>query len=220
MTGAVRSSEHVDAATRVMLAGGDELFRHGIRALLDQHQAFAVVAEGGTLEETARAVRERAPHVLVIEEHSIGNVGELLMAAVRSSPPTRCLLVSNRTTSDSVRLAFEQGACGVITRSARVADLYSAIDRLRRGDQYLHPSLGAHMMQRDTALKELTPREREIARQLALGHTNREIAGKACVSPRTVESHRAHIMAKLRVETRAELVRWALDSRLIAAAGD
>lgn len=221
MDSAASDEVQVSGATRVVVAGGNELFRSGLRALLEREHAVDVVAESDTLTGLARAVHECAPDVAVIDAGSMpAGVDELLHAARRSRASTRCLVVSRSATSDSVQSAFEHGALGVIAHTARVDDLRTAIERLAVGDQYLHPSLGARMMRRDAAVKELTPREREIARQLALGHTNREIAGQQCLSPRTVETHRAHIMAKLRVRSRAELVRWALDSRLITAGGE
>jgi DNA-binding NarL/FixJ family response regulator len=98
----------------------------------------------------------------------------------------------------------------------------TAVREVAAGGRYVHPALGARMIASDAEAKRraeedpLSDREREILRLLALGHTNQEIAKMLYISVRTAETHRAHIMQKLRVTTRAELVRYALDQGLLA----
>ena len=117
-----------------------------------------------------------------------------------------------------MRRAFDAGADGYLLKSAADEDLVRAVRAVASGERYVHPALGAALAApaADGPLDDLTPREREVLRLLALGHTNQEIAERLIVSVRTVESHRAHVMTKLRVTTRAGLVRAALEAGLLA----
>jgi two-component system, NarL family, response regulator NreC len=118
-----------------------------------------------------------------------------------------------------VRRAFAEGASGYVLKEAADAELVEAVRHVANGQQYVHPALGARLFTQAEsqahAAEVLSAREREVLSLLALGHTNSEIAQRLVVSVRTVESHRSHIMTKLRVSTRAELVRYAMEHGLI-----
>ena len=120
--------------------------------------------------------------------------------------------------ADDVRRAFEAGASGYVPKTAADEELIRAIRAVSNGERYLHPSLGAVLAQPPQsrgAVDELSSREREVLRLLALGHTNQEIDEQLYVSVRTVESHRAHIMTKLRAASRAEMVQHAIAGGLL-----
>jgi two-component system, NarL family, response regulator NreC len=106
-----------------------------------------------------------------------------------------------------------------VVKDAAGDELVQAVQLALEGGTYLHPQLGARIaaQEPEQADDDLTEREREVLRLIALGHTNGEIAGQLFLSVRTVESHRAHIQSKLGLSTRAELVRYALDRGLIGA---
>jgi two-component system, NarL family, response regulator NreC len=120
-----------------------------------------------------------------------------------------------------VRQAFANGANGYILKDAAETDLLQAVREIAGGGRYLHPELGARVMQADMAEREkaeadpLSDREHEVLRLLARGHTNQEIAKMLFISVRTAETHRAHIMQKLRLRSRAELVSYALDHGML-----
>jgi two-component system response regulator NreC len=120
-----------------------------------------------------------------------------------------------------VRAAFDAGARGYVLKEAADSEVVAAVRAVAAGEQYVHPALGAKLVaaaadeRRRAEADPLSDREREILRLLALGHTNQEIAGMLYISVRTAETHRAHIMQKLRLSSRAELVRYALDAGLI-----
>jgi two-component system response regulator NreC len=124
-----------------------------------------------------------------------------------------------------VREAFAVGAHGYVLKEAADEEVVSAIREIARGGRYVHPALGARMVTADAEEKAaaeadpLSEREREVLHLLALGHTNQEIAQRLYMSVRTAESHRAHIMRKLRLATRAELVRYALSHGLLTEDG-
>jgi DNA-binding NarL/FixJ family response regulator len=116
-----------------------------------------------------------------------------------------------------VREAFARGARGYVLKEASDEELADAIHEVLAGNEYVSSSLGARLVaaQRKKEREGLTDREREVLRLIALGHTNQEIAGRLFVSVRTAEAHRAHIMNKLRFQTRAQLVRYALESGVV-----
>jgi DNA-binding NarL/FixJ family response regulator len=120
-----------------------------------------------------------------------------------------------------VQEAFAAGAVGYILKEAVDAEVVRAIKRVAAGEHYVHPELGARLIAAEAEAKAreeadpLSDREREVMRLLALGHTNQEIAKMLYISVRTAETHRAHIMQKLRLSTRAQLVRYAIDQGLL-----
>jgi two-component system response regulator NreC len=120
-----------------------------------------------------------------------------------------------------VREAFAVGASGYVLKEAADAEVVDAVREVANGGRYVHPALGARLIQAEVEERAqadedpLSEREREVLRLLALGHTNQEIAKMLYLSVRTVETHRAHIMQKLRLTTRAELVRYAIDQGLL-----
>jgi two-component system response regulator NreC len=143
--------------------------------------------------------------------------GEVLAAAKGAS----VLVLSMQDDPSYVREAFAAGASGYMLKEAADADLVHAVREVAGGGRYVHPTLGARLAQaeveaaRRAADDPLSEREREVLRLLALGHTNQEIAGQLYISVRTAETHRAHIMQKLGLSTRAELVRYALANGML-----
>jgi len=127
------------------------------------------------------------------------------------------LVVSSLAAPSSVRQALAAGAAGYVPKRASDAELVAAIRQVAAGEGYVDPGLGAKLVvpARSAALEPLSERERDILQLLALGYTNQEIGRKRFISVRTVDTHRAHIMRKLGLETRAELVLFALANGLL-----
>ena len=152
------------------------------------------------------------------DESGIDLTPELL----HEQPQARVLVLSMQDDPRYVREAFAAGARGYVLKEAADTELVTAVREVARGGSYVHPALGARMAAADAGgcgCREhdpLSDREREVLRLLALGHTNQEIAQMLFISVRTAETHRAHIMQKLRLETRAELVRYALAQGLLS----
>jgi two-component system response regulator NreC len=140
---------------------------------------------------------------------------------LKGSPETRVLILSMQDDPRYVREAFAAGATGYILKEAADTDVVAAVKEVAAGGRYVHPTLGARMIAAHADELEqakndpLSNRERDVLRLLALGHTNQEISELLFLSVRTAETHRAHIMQKLRVQTRAELVRYALSQGLL-----
>lgn len=208
------------AATKIVLSDDHAVVRNGLRMLLDAEDGFEVVAEAGDLDATARYVRAHRPHVLVLDVNMPeGSSLPLIPELQESSPDTAIVVLTMQNDPAFAREALRAGALGYVLKQSAGTELVDAVRAAVAGETYLNPRLGAQVA---AALPEpagppddLTDRELEILRLIALGHTNSEIAGQLFLSVRTVESHRAHIQRKTGRSTRAELVRYALDHELV-----
>ena len=204
---------------RILLVDDHAVLRAGLRLLLEREEGLEPVGEAGTAEDAIRSLPRLQPDVVVIDIEMPGMGGiEGATRILERSPGSRILVLSMHDQARDVRRAFDAGAHGYLLKSAADEDLVRAVRAVAAGERYVHPSLGAVLAAppADGPLDELSVREKKVLRLLALGHTNQEIAESLVVSVRTVESHRAHVMTKLRVTTRAEMVRVALDAGLLA----
>jgi two-component system response regulator NreC len=190
--------------------------------LLESEGDFEVVAEAGTADEAVRAARLEKPDLVLLDVVMPGRSGlEALGEVLAAAPGAKVLVLSMQDDPRYVREAFGAGASGYLLKEAADAELVAALREVAAGSHYVHPALGARMAAADAAAQAkaasdpLSDREREVLRLLALGHTNQEIAKMLYISVRTAETHRAHIMQKLRLSTRAELVRYALAQGLL-----
>jgi len=209
-------------AIRVVVVDDHAVVRSGIKLLLDSHEDIEVVAEAGNAKDAIFRVREQTPDVILLDLVMPGEGGiEVLPKLLKEAPDAKVLVLSMEDDPSYVREAFAAGASGYVLKEAADEEVVAAIRDIASGGSYVHPTLGARMVAADAADRAaaeadpLSDREREILRLLALGHTNQEIAKMLFISVRTAETHRAHIMQKLRLGTRAELVRHALAQGLL-----
>jgi two-component system, NarL family, response regulator NreC len=207
---------------RTVVVDDHAVVRSGIRLLLDAEDDIEVVAEAGDAREAVFEVRAHKPDVVLLDVVMPGRSGiEAIPDLLNESPGTKILLLSMQDDAAYVREAFAAGASGYVLKEAADAEVVGAVRDVAGGSRYVHPVLGARLVaaeaEADARAEQdpLSEREHEILRLLALGHTNQEIAGELYLSVRTVETHRAHIMQKLRISTRAELVRYALDQGML-----
>jgi two-component system, NarL family, response regulator NreC len=208
---------------KVVLVDDHAVVRSGLRLLLEAQADIEVVGEAGTAKDAIFRARALKPDVILLDVVLPGESGiEVLPKLLQESPETKVLFLSMQDDPSYVREAFAAGASGYVLKEAADEEVVSAVREIADGGRYVHPALGARMVAAEAeerAAAEADPlseREREVLRLLALGHTNQEIAERLYISVRTAESHRAHIMQKLRLGTRAELVRYALAHGLLA----
>ena len=207
---------------RVVLVDDHAVVRSGLRLLLDAEDGVEVVGEAGNAKDAVFRARALKPDVILLDLVMPGESGiEVLPKLLKESPETSVLVLSMQDDPSYVREAFAAGASGYVLKEAADEEVVSAVREIASGGRYVHPALGARLVVAEAAERAaadadpLSDREREVLRLLALGHTNHEIAQKLYISVRTAESHRAHIMQKLRLSTRAELVRYALSQGLL-----
>ena len=208
---------------RVVVVDDHAVVRSGLRLLLEAQDDIEVIGEGGNAQDAVFRARALKPDVMLLDVVMPGESGiDVVPKVLTESPETRVLVLSMQDDPSYVREAFAAGARGYVLKEAADEEVVSAIREVAGGGSYVHPALGARMVAADAAERAaaesdpLSEREREVLRLLALGHTNQEIASQLYISVRTAESHRAHIMQKLRLSTRAELVRYALSNGLLA----
>ena len=201
---------------RVVIADDHAMVRNGLCVLLDMEPDLEVAAEAGDVAATASALREHGPDVLVLDMHfGAENALDAMPALSDASPATRVLVVTMQDDPAFARKELRAGAHGYVLKEAPRSELVEAVRAVARGETYLHPQLAARALLADEPADQLTPREREILRLIALGHTNAQIAGDLYISVRTVETHRAKLQSKLGVTGRADLVRCAMERDLI-----
>ncbi len=204
----------------IVLADDHAVVRSGLRLLLDQ-AGLHVLAEAGDAESALRSVLGHKPTVLVLDLNMPGEPTSLeaIPRVTDVSPGTRVVVLTMQEDPAFAREALRAGASGYVLKEAADSELVEAVRRAAVGETYLNPRVGAALATAPAASDgppdDLTEREVEVLRLVALGHTNAEIAGQLYLSVRTVESHRARIGQKLRLSTRAELVRYALDRGLL-----
>ena len=202
----------------VVLADDHVVVRTALRMLLDGEPDIEVVAEAGDADTAARYVKGHRPTVLILD---VNMPGESVLAAIPrirgETPETQIVVLTMQDETAFARQALQSGVLAYILKEAASEELVKAVRMAAAGKTYLQPELGARLAAEPEtrASDDLSDRELEVLRLIALGHTNNEIAEQLYLSVRTVESHRSHIQQKLGVTNRAELVRYAIDRGLV-----
>jgi two-component system, NarL family, response regulator NreC len=208
---------------RILVVDDHAVVRSGLRLLLDAHEDLETVGEAGDAREAVFEARAQKPDVILLDVVlGSGRSGiEVAPELLHELPEAKILMLSMQDDPRYVREAFAAGASGYVLKEAADSELVAAVREVASGSRYVDPALGARIAAADAQAAQaadedpLSDREREVLRLLALGHTNQEIAKTLFISVRTAETHRAHIMQKLRLQTRAELVRYALAKGLL-----
>jgi two-component system response regulator NreC len=202
---------------RIVLADDHAVVRSGLRLLLDAERDFDVVAEASDVDGARRCVRGHHPRVLVLDLNMPGGSSLEAIPEIRAeSPDTQIVVLTMQQEPAFARHALGAGAVGYVLKEAADDELVEAVRRAAAGHSYLNPRLGAQLASEPAGPPDdLSERETDVLRLIALGHTNAAIAQQLYLSVRTVETHRAHIQQKLGLSTRAELVRHALERGLV-----
>ena len=212
---------------RTVIVDDHAVVRSGLRLVLESEDDIEVVAEAADARNGVFEARSHHPDVILLDVVMPGRSGiEAIPDLLEESPESKVLVLSMQDDPAYVREAFGAGASGYVLKEAADAEVVAAVREVAKGERYVHPALGARLVAAEAeervraAEDPLSDREHEILRLLALGHTNQEIAGQLYLSVRTVETHRAHIMQKLRIQTRAELVRYALEQGMLDSSAE
>jgi two-component system response regulator NreC len=212
----------VSDSIRVVVVDDHAVVRAGLRLLIEREPEMVAVDEAADANEAIFRVIEHKPDVLLIDVTMPGGSGiEAIPKLLEASPDTKILVLSMHDDPRYVREAFAAGANAYVLKEAADAELVAAIRQVAAGGSYVNPALGARLVaaeareQAEARADPLSEREHEVLRLLALGHTNQEIAKTLYISVRTAETHRAHIMQKLGLASRAELVRYAIAKQIL-----
>lgn len=209
----------------ILIADDHGLLRAGLRALLEQEADLQIVGEAGDGPETLRKIEALRPDLVLLDLNMPGIGGIQVLRSIKDRwPQVQVLVITMLEDEGLVAEALESGASGYIIKRAIESELLSALEAIRRGDLYVHPSLTRALLQnlqqtapplQEAGPESLSARELEILQLVAKGFTNRQIAEQLNLSKRTVETHRANVMTKLGLESRVDLVRFAMENNLI-----
>lgn len=209
-------------AIRLLIVDDHQLVRSGLRRLLEAEQDLTVEDEAGNAYDAVRLARLHKPDLILLDVVMPGGSGlDAIPEILEAAPDANVLALSMQDDPSYVRQAFASGAKGYVLKEAADDELLAAIREIAAGGTYVDHQLGARLAAFDakaaaeTEQDPLSDREREVLRLLALGHTNQEISKLLFISVRTAETHRARIMQKLGLESRAELVRHAIRRGLL-----
>lgn len=207
-----------DSPIRIVLADDHPVIRSGLRLLLDEEPDLQVIAEASTADEALCRTRGQRPEVLLLDLSMPGRSSlEVIPEIRRAVPGTAIVVLTMHEDPALVRDAMRGGAAGYVLKEAADTELLHALRAAAAGEVYVNPRLAARVAREPTAPPPdgLTQREVEVLRLIALGHTNPEIASQLDLSVRTIESHRAHILQKIRRTSRSELVHYAFEHGLV-----
>jgi two-component system response regulator NreC len=208
----------------LVLADDHAVVRTGLKLILDAEEGFEVVAEAGNVDTTVRTVFGHKPTVLILDLNMPGEQTSLeaIPEILERSPQTAIVVLTMQEDPEFARQALRAGALAYVLKESADDELVQAVRLAAAGETYLNPRLGARLAatppEPSGPPDDLTERELEVLRLIALGHTNAEIGKQLYLSVRTVETHRAHIQRKIDRSTRHELVRYALDHGLLEEA--
>ena len=207
--------------TTVVVADDHAVVRAGLRMLLDAEEDLEVIAEAGDVPGAVSAIERNRPQVAVLDLNMPGGSGlDTIATLSRTTPDTAIVVLTMQDDPAFARQAMRNGARGFVLKESADEELLHAIHAAAAGDTYLNPRLGARMAARAAPTgppDDLTERELDVLRRIALGHTNSEIAAQLQLSVRTIETHRGHIQQKVGRSSRAELVGYAFEHHLVTS---
>lgn len=197
--------------------------REGLRRVLDEDPDIEVVQDVGTIAEALQACRVHRPDVVLLDVTLPDGNGISAIDRISDvSPLSKVVILTMHEDVAYLRQAFAEGARGYVLKAAADVELLHAVHEVARGIRYVHPALGAALLQQDaatmaqsTTVETLSDREKEVLRYLALGYTNPEMAEMLTLSVRTVETYRLRLQQKVGLRSRAELARLARDAGLV-----
>jgi len=207
-----------EAKITVALVDDHAVVRGALKALLEGQEDIEVVGEAGSIAAGRALLAEKQPGVLVLDVNLPDGLAVDSLPQLREdSPQTQIVLLTMERDLTLARRALEAGASGYLFKDSAHLELIEAVRAAASGDHHLAPAVAAGLKSDDPAETDsvLSPRETEVLKLMALGHTNREIGDHLSLSVRTVETHRAHIQQKLGLSSRPELTRYALANGLI-----
>ncbi len=210
---------------RVFLVDDHQLFLTGVRTELDTHEGLEVAGSASDVDEAIAAIRRAVPDIVLIDVHMPGGGGlSVIQNVAETNPDIRFLALSVSDAPEDVIAMIRAGARGYVTKSIAADELVDAVKRTAEGDAVFSPRLagfvldafaGAMPRPDDPELDQLTPREREVLRQIARGYTYKQVARRLSISVKTVETHVSAVLRKLQLSSRHELARWATDRRIV-----
>lgn len=206
-----------EGTIRILIVARGIADRVSLREIVESEEDMQVVGEAGDARAALLETRAGEPNVILLDPEVRGETSiEAIRRLLAEARHAKVVILSGRGDPQDVRDALAAGVAGYVLKRSSPAEVVTAIREVVAGELYVQPTLGARIVVADLEERRLaesdplSSREHEVLRLLALGHTNHEVGAMLFISPRTVETHRAHIMQKLRLQTRADLIRYVL----------
>jgi len=210
---------------KVVVADDHTILRQGIKALLDNQEGIEVVGEAKDGREAIKTIEELLPDVILMDIAMPGLNGlEATRRIKKKFPKTKVVVLTMHANEEYIFQILNAGADGYLVKETAFQDLISAINAVHKGEAFMSPSISKKVMtdyiqraqgEEKVGFDTLTTREREILQLVAEGNSNKKIAEALFISPKTVETHRAHIMDKLNIHDRAGLIKYAIRKGMI-----
>ena len=208
---------------RVAMVDDHRLFLSGVKAELEGE--VEVVSATSDIDEAIDEIRDLDPDVVLVDVHMPGGGGlAVIQNVMETHPEMKFLALSVSDAAEDVIAMIRAGARGYVTKSIGPEELVEAIERVHSGDAVFSPRLAGFVLDAfagavpapdDPELDQLTPREREVLRQIARGYSYKQVARRLSISVKTVETHVSSVLRKLQLSNRHELARWASDRRIV-----
>ena len=208
---------------RVSMVDDHRLFLSGVKAELEG--SVEVVSASSDIDEAIDAIRDSRPDVVLVDVHMPGGGGLAVIENVsETNPDIKFLALSVSDAAEDVIAMIRAGARGYVTKSIAPEELVEAIQRVHAGDAVFSPRLAGFVLDAfadvvpaevDPEMDQLTPREREVLRQIARGYSYKQVARRLSISVKTVETHVSNVLRKLQLSNRHELARWASNRRIV-----
>jgi len=212
---------------KIILADDHEIFRDGIKSLLSDEENLEVIAEASNGDELLSLLKVNKTNVLILDITMPKTSGiELAKIITEQFPEVNILILSMHKNEDFVVNAMMNGAKGYLPKDTSRKELLEAINTIAQGDEYLGKLISSNILksyikktrfgfEKPVKDEPLTSREKEIIEQVGAGLSNKEIADKLYISVRTVDSHKNHIMSKLKIKSTAELIIYGIKNKII-----
>ena len=210
---------------KIILADDHKLVRQGMRSLLEAQPGYEIVGEASNGLEALKLMEELSPDITLLDVMMPDLNGiEAAKIAQQRGYKSKLIILSMHANSTYVVRALQSGAMGYVLKDSDFSEILQAIQNALEGKRYLSSSIASEVLEillnadldKPDLLAVLSNREREVLQHIAEGNSNAAIAEKLTLSVRTVESHRAHIMAKMRFTSQADLVRFAIQQGLVS----
>jgi len=211
----------------IIIVDDHPLLREGLKAVIARNKGYEVIAEAGSGNEAFKYIKRFKPEIVLVDI-SLPDINgiELIRKIKKRFPDIKIMVVSVHSKIDYIVEAFKAGALGYLVKEAAATSVIEGLDTISKGDYFLDSSVSREVVKRlvnipsikkigDSIYNSLTPREQEILKLLAEGFSNKEIAEMLCISPKTVENHRANIMNKLGLHSITDIIRYAVKLGLI-----
>ncbi|WP_026597334.1 response regulator transcription factor [Methylobacterium sp. 77] len=209
-------ADAVGGLLKLLIADGYPLCLCGVRAMVRDGDSYEIIHEASSGAEALRLIIAQQPDIAILDMAMSGMQGFTVLRRIKAeAPDTRVIIFSSFEDASLVRETLAEGACGYVLKRSAPEHLLQALNAVRSGGLYIDPTIASHFVTDKRRIgtrgaMPLTEREREVFRLIALGFTNKEVAGKLGVTAKSIETYKNRASEKLDIRSRAKIVQYAM----------